>query len=230
MHHDYINESYSMCVKQLIIDCLANLKAIDSSLSNNRDIQQLQAIVNSSFNLNNILPFSSSNNKNTNNIHDLSFNDQDDNEYDYEIERNGKKYNRLLNNNRQNNNNTKTIDNLTKEERFKRYQKFYLHYGACCLVWFIYLPILIFITSFVSELYRLRLVLSIRYFVNFISVVILFYIMWSPKTPLKLPGKKLPTKYELINLQYLLDTESNEAADGDEDVLYVNEGHTNSDK
>lgn len=54
--------------------------------------------------------------------------------------------------------------------------------------------------------------------------------MWSPKTPLKLPGKKLPTKYELINLQYLLDTESNEAADGDEDVLYVNEGHTNSDK
>ena len=81
-----------------------------------------------------------------------------------------------------------------------------------------------------SELYRLRLVLSIRYFVNFISVVILFYIMWSPKTPLKLPGKKLPTKYELINLQYLLDTESNEAADGDEDVLYVNEGHTNSDK
>lgn len=67
MHHDYINESYSMCVKQLIIDCLANLKAIDSSLSNNRDIQQLQAIVNSSFNLNNILPFSSSNGSNMNN-------------------------------------------------------------------------------------------------------------------------------------------------------------------
>lgn len=67
MHHDYINESYSTCVKQLIIDCLANLKAIDSSLSNNRDLQQLQAIVNSSFNLNNILPFSSSNGSNMNN-------------------------------------------------------------------------------------------------------------------------------------------------------------------
>ena len=48
----------------------------------------------------------------------------------------------------------------TKEERLLSYQKFYLHYGACSLVWFIYLPVLIFITSFVSELYRLRLVLS----------------------------------------------------------------------
>ena len=32
---------------------------------------------------------------------------------------------------------------------------------------------------------------GIRYFVNFISVVVLCYIMWSPKTPLRLPGKKL---------------------------------------
>lgn len=53
-----------------------------------------------------------------------------------------------------------SITTKNKEERLLSYQKFYLHYGACSLVWFIYLPVLIFITSFVSELYRLRLVLS----------------------------------------------------------------------
>lgn len=47
-----------------------------------------------------------------------------------------------------------------RKEKLKSLQKFYLHYGACCLVWFIYLPLLIFVTSFVSELSRLRLILS----------------------------------------------------------------------
>lgn len=28
--------------------------------------------------------------------------------------------------------------------------------------------------------------------------------MWSPKTPLKLPGKKPPIKYDINNLQYLI--------------------------
>ena len=38
------------------------------------------------------------------------------------------------------------------------------------------------------------MVSGIRYFVNFISVVVLCYIMWSPKTPLRLPGKKAPVE------------------------------------
>lgn len=41
--------------------------------------------------------------------------------------------------------------------------------------------------------------------------------MWSPKTPLKLPGKKPPIKYELTNLQYLY---SQEEEDQDESILY----------
>jgi hypothetical protein len=89
---------------------------------------------------------------------------------------NGKRYARLSSNfqedNNQNNNNSNNnrkknddshknyIENMSKEDRLRKYQTFYLHYGACCLVWFIYLPVLIFITSFVSELYRLRLVLG----------------------------------------------------------------------
>ena len=85
--------------------------------------------------------------------------EDDDTSLEFEIVRNGKKYQQLQPED------TATTENTTenatnkmtaKEIRFKKFQKFYLHYGACCLVWFIYLPILIFITSFISELYRLR--------------------------------------------------------------------------
>ena len=76
---------------------------------------------------------------------------------DYELSVNGKKYSNLA-----------TDDEArppgdvsgSKQERLKTYRIFYLHYGACSLVWFIYLPVLIFITSFITELYRFRLVLS----------------------------------------------------------------------
>jgi hypothetical protein len=42
---------------------------------------------------------------------------------------------------------------------------------------------------------------GIRYFVNFITVLILMFIMWSEKTPLKLPGKRSDDsiKYEVTN-------------------------------
>ena len=141
-------------------------------------------------------------------------NDDDDDYYDndyqdYDTRRHGKKYTNL-------NRVTSKLANdevcnglnesMSREERIRTYKKFYLHYGACCLVWFIYFPILVFITSFVSDLYRSRLVLSIRYFVNFISVAVLFYLMWSPKTPLKLPGKKPLLKYDVMNFNYQVNT------------------------
>lgn len=53
------------------------------------------------------------------------------------------------------------FDDNSREEKVEKYLKFYLHFGACCLVWFIYLPVLIFICSFLSELYRFRLILGI---------------------------------------------------------------------
>ncbi len=83
----------------------------------------------------------------------------------YEI--NGRKYKSLnteTNDQQQATSFTSQDNKKSKEERYRSYQKFYLHYGACSLVWFIYLPVLIFITSFISELYRLRLVLS-RFYV-----------------------------------------------------------------
>lgn len=47
--------------------------------------------------------------------------------------------------------------------------------------------------------------------------------MWSPKTPLKLPGKKPPIKYDINNLHYLLSQgfrgETNDD-DNDEEEIY----------
>ena len=90
--------------------------------------------------------------------------DNDLEEEDFEIEtrliKNGKTYKSLKTDPNRVERNKIHEFSLKKNDLFKKYQKFYLHYGACSLVWFIYLPILIFITSFISELYRLRLVLS----------------------------------------------------------------------
>lgn len=94
--------------------------------------------------------------------------DTDLDEDDYVVINNGKRYARLDSQSKKTDNNTSGSsyfpDYVSKEERLRSYQKFYLHYGACCLVWFIYLPMLIFVTSFVSELFRLRLVLSKPFF------------------------------------------------------------------
>lgn len=94
---------------------------------------------------------------------DLDDDDDEADEYydDYENVNNAKKYTRLDTTKLKDN---KFYENYSKEERIRSYKKFYLHYGACCLVWFIYLPVLIFVTSFVSELFRLRLVISKKLF------------------------------------------------------------------
>lgn len=152
----------------------------------------------------------------------------------YELRNNGKNYVSLISDD--------TRSNLTKKERLRSLQIFYLHYGALCLVWFIYTPCLIFITSFVSELYRLRLnlgkfcsqffskknnckincltfILGIRYLINFITIIVLIYIIWSPSTPLKLPGKKKSVKSDVVS-KYIFDTEINDN-ENEEAVLFV---------
>jgi hypothetical protein len=49
--------------------------------------------------------------------------------------------------------------------------------------------------SFVTELYRVKLIISVVALVNFLSILIVSYILFSPKTFLNLP--KIPSiKYE----------------------------------
>ncbi len=79
--------------------------------------------------------------------------DDGDDTGDYNARKNGQNYALLTDT-------TETRSEAVKRERLKTLQIFYLHYGACSMVWFIYLPCLIFITSFVTELYRIRLVLG----------------------------------------------------------------------
>lgn len=95
------------------------------------------------------------------------FEEDEEDQFEYEIERAGKRYRRLDSSSNNNNNNNKknklrepVFERMSSEDRLRNYMKFYLHYGACSLVWFINLPVIIFVTSFVSELYRPRLVLS----------------------------------------------------------------------
>jgi hypothetical protein len=92
---------------------------------------------------------------------DSEYDDGDD-AGDYEIKVDNKKYTSLVK--------RETRGETNRKEKLKSYQIFYLNYGACSLVWFIYLPVLIFITSFVTELYRLRLVLSIHN-ISFIIII-----------------------------------------------------------
>ncbi|CAF1640400.1 unnamed protein product, partial [Adineta ricciae] len=87
------------------------------------------------------------------------------------------------------------LKETTQEEKNFRKLQFFHHFGACCMVWFIYPTALIFIMSFVTELYRVKLIISVVTLVNFLSILIMSYILFSPKSFLNLP-KISSTKHE----------------------------------
>nr|QVK45727.1 G protein-coupled receptor [Proales similis] len=109
--------------------------------------------------------------------------------------------------------NTSSGEYRTRVTKLRSFERFYLHFGACSLVWFIYFPILIAISIFLSDLYRLRLIISIKFLVNFMSALVLMYVAMSPVTPLVLPGKKNGARIEPIAL---LEMESHD----DEEIVY----------
>ncbi|CAF4495843.1 unnamed protein product, partial [Didymodactylos carnosus] len=49
-------------------------------------------------------------------------------------------------------------------------------------VWFTYPIVLMFIMSFITELYRLKLIISVVAIINFLSILIVSYILFSPKS------------------------------------------------
>jgi len=79
------------------------------------------------------------------------------------------------------------LKETTQEEKNFEKLQFFHHFGACCMVWFIYPTALIFIMSFVTELYRVKLIISVVTLVNFLSILVISYILFSPKTFLNLP-------------------------------------------
>uniref|UniRef100_A0A914EB06 GPR180/TMEM145 transmembrane domain-containing protein n=1 Tax=Acrobeloides nanus TaxID=290746 RepID=A0A914EB06_9BILA len=55
---------------------------------------------------------------------------------------------------------------------------FLVHWGAAYSVWFVYLIGLGFIAAFISNLWRLRIILSITIFANFVAIACLVHIFW----------------------------------------------------
>ncbi|CAF3672795.1 unnamed protein product [Rotaria sp. Silwood1] len=97
------------------------------------------------------------------------------------------------------------LKETTQEEKNLEKLQFFHHFGACCMVWFIYPTALIFIMSFVTELYRVKLIISVVTLVNFLSILIISYILFSPKTFINLP--KLPSiKHDGDILNKTIDT------------------------
>ncbi|CAF3830709.1 unnamed protein product [Rotaria magnacalcarata] len=82
------------------------------------------------------------------------------------------------------------LKETTQEEKLLEKLQFFHHFGACCMVWFIYPTALIFIMSFITELYRVKLIISVVTLINFLSILIISYILFSPKTFINLP--KIP--------------------------------------
>ncbi|XP_013386479.1 uncharacterized protein LOC106155976, partial [Lingula anatina] len=67
-------------------------------------------------------------------------------------------------------------------ERGQEKTRFYLHFGAGFLVWFIYLPILVLIGSQLSALWRFKTMLSIMYGSDFLAFAILVHLLWPTRS------------------------------------------------
>jgi hypothetical protein len=59
--------------------------------------------------------------------------------------------------------------------------------------------------SFITELYRVKLIISVVTLVNFLSILIISYILFSPKTFINLP-KISSTKYDDKKMNKSIDT------------------------
>lgn len=75
-------------------------------------------------------------------------------------------------------------------ETFRREQntqktKFYLHFGAGFLVWFIYLPLLTLVTSQVSALWRNKAIISVSYSADLLSLCVLVHLLWPSRSRLQ---------------------------------------------
>ncbi|CAH1791741.1 unnamed protein product [Owenia fusiformis] len=60
--------------------------------------------------------------------------------------------------------------------------RFYLHFGAGFLVWFVYLPIVALIGSQVSALWRFKTILSMTYAADFLSYCVLMHLLWPSRS------------------------------------------------
>lgn len=87
--------------------------------------------------------------------------------------------------------------------------------------------------SFVTELYRVKLIISVVTLVNFLSVLIISYILFSPKTFLNLPKKssfkfdeeKLTESNGFHKSSILVGDDDDDDVDDEEDIEIYGPSH-----
>lgn len=67
-------------------------------------------------------------------------------------------------------------------EHGEKKTKFYLHFGAGFLVWFVYLPLVAIICTQLSALWRYKTILSVSYAADFLSLCVMIHLLWPTRS------------------------------------------------
>ncbi|XP_071079694.1 transmembrane protein 145-like [Haliotis cracherodii] len=116
---------------------------------------------------------------------------------------------------------------------------FFQHFGAFCLVWFVYLPVLALIATQVSALWRFKTVLSISYAADVLAYAVLIHLFWPSKSVLYMIKGEVPLQTYDLEITGLLDDiqettlfarttgKSDEEEEGDELLGHVEDKKSN---
>ncbi|XP_050404365.2 uncharacterized protein LOC126820431 [Patella vulgata] len=83
--------------------------------------------------------------------------------------------------------------------------QFFQHFGAFFMVWFVYLPVLVIISSQVSALWRYKTILSISYAAKILGYIVLINLLWPTKSVLYLINGEIPLQTWDLEITGLLD-------------------------
>lgn len=78
-----------------------------------------------------------------------------------------------------------------KFEHGEKKTKFYLHFGAGFLVWFVYLPLVTIVCKELSALWRYKTILSVSYAADFLSLCVMIHLLWPTRSYLFFNRKNL---------------------------------------
>jgi hypothetical protein len=104
--------------------------------------------------------------------------------------------------------------------------KFYLHFGAGFLVWFVYLPLLTLVCSQVSSLWRYKAIISVSYLADFLSLCVMVHLLWPTRSYLIFNIDRLESRINVEGLDFagmtllraIGDTSSDDGGNSDVDV------------
>ncbi|GIY50694.1 gpcrRhopsn4 domain-containing protein [Caerostris extrusa] len=81
--------------------------------------------------------------------------------------------------------------------------RFYVHFGAGILVWFVYLPVVALIALQISALWRAKLLLGITSSADFLAYAIMAHLLWPTRSESSI-SKLLPNLIPVRNWKNLM--------------------------